>query len=182
MSKAYTPPATASSKTAVAEQAAVEQRMDKSIKVPTEIVPTTPATIFQNGINNFVKFLKGEFKSGSPEERAKFQCEFINNTIQMLSMSSAETNKVLDHFIITILENPVQFGQSEIFTPLYLVEKEKMKPADEIVRYKQFMSFMIGLAKNAKNRQRYVANIDLRKLLAMFPPVPAGNLQEYLHR
>lgn len=182
MSKQHVPPVVEQSKTAVAQQQAVVEQLDTSTKVPTEKVPTTPATIYQNGINNFVKFIKGEFKSSSLQERANYQCEFMGTIVQMLSMDSSEVSKVLDHFIVTILDNPVQFSQSEIFAPLYVVEKEKMKSADELLRYKQFMTFMINLAKNAQNRKRFVANVDMRKLLSYFPKEAADNLQEYCFR
>ena len=182
MSKALTPPVVEHSKTAVAQQQAVVEQMDTSTKVPTEKVPTTPATIYQNGINNFVKFIKHEFKSSSVQERTSYQCEFMGTIVQMLSMDSSEVSKVLDHFVVTILENPVQFSQSEVFAPLYMVEKEKMKSADELLRYKQFMTFMINLAKNAQNRKRFVANVDMRKLLSYFPKEAADNLQEYCFR
>lgn len=182
MGKDFTPPKVHTSETAVQQQTVAVESMDKSLKVPTEKVPTTPATIYQNGLNNFVKFIKGEFKSGNVKERAEYQCEFMDTIVPMLSMDTAETSKVLDHFIVTVLENPVQFGQSEIFGPLFVVEKEKMKPADEIHRYKQFMTFMTSLAKNAQNRPRFVANVDMRKLLSLFPQPAQANLQEYCFR
>ena len=106
----------------------------------------------------------------------------MGTIVQMLSIDSEEVTKVLNHFIGVILNNPVQFGQSEIFAPLYVVDKEKMKSADEILRYKQFMTFMVSLAKNAQNRQRFVANVDMRKLLSYFPKKAADNLQEYCFR
>ena len=182
MSKAHVPPVVEQNKTAVAQQQAVVEKMDTSVMVPTEKVPTPPATIYQNGIDNFVKFIKGEFKSASLQERSNYQCEFMGTIVQMLSIDSEEVTKVLNHFIGVILNNPVQFGQSEIFAPLYVVEKEKMKSADEILRYKQFMTFMVSLAKNAQNRQRFVANVDMRKLLSYFPKKAADNLQEYCFR
>lgn len=182
MSKAHVPPVVDVSKTAVEQQKVVVGQMDTSLKVPTEKVPTTPATIYQNGIDNFVKFIKGEFKSASLQERSNYQCEFMGTIVQMLSIDSEEVAKVLNHFISVVITNPVQFGQSEIFAPLYVVEKEKMKPADEIIRYKQFMTFMVSLAKNAQNRQRFVANVDMRKLLSLFPKKAADNLQEYCFR
>ena len=57
MSKQHVPLVVEQTKTAVAQQQAAVEQMDTSTKVPTEKVPTTPATIYQNGINNFVKFI-----------------------------------------------------------------------------------------------------------------------------
>ena len=54
MSKQHVPPVVEQTKTAVAQQQAAVEMMDSSVMVPTEKGPTTPATIYQNGISNFV--------------------------------------------------------------------------------------------------------------------------------
>ncbi|QDB70254.1 hypothetical protein CF8_0086 [Aeromonas phage CF8] len=166
----------------IAEQSAKVESMDTSTKVPTEKVPVTPATIWKNGFNLFVDFLKGDHLSGDLIKRPLFQAEFMDSIPRILELDQNLAHEVLDHWLITIAENRRTFGQNQLFVPLYAVEKDKMRPISEIARYKMFLVFMVMLSDNAQVKSKFIANFDVAKLVHEFSGKAAQTLNNYIYR
>lgn len=160
---------------------AVSEQKAEVVAAPKKLLVTGPADIHKNGIDQFVKFLKGEAHSATPEERSAYQVEFIKNLEVMFGVKSSVVSEVCDYLVERIISQPIAFGQSSLLAPLYQVEKDRMLPASEIERYKIIMTFFVMLGKNAQNRPRFLANYDVRKMLAAWPPVVAQNLNNYIY-
>ncbi|WNV45853.1 hypothetical protein [Aeromonas phage AerS_266] len=166
----------------VTEQSKKVEGMDTALGIPTEKIPTTPATIYKNGFDKFVLFLKGEVKNGSQEERNDFQLSFMKDIVNLLQIDGNQAHEVLDHWIVTIAANKAAFGQNSLLAPLYVIEKEKLAPISEIDRYKKFMLFMTMLSANIKVRDHFISNFDVAKLVHLFPGAAAQTLNNYAYR
>lgn len=180
--KPYKPPVIDTRSDVVTDQSKKMGEMDKTLGVPTEVVPTTPATIYKNGFDKFILFLKAEFKNNSQEERNDFQISFMKDIVNLLQIDQNQAHEVLDHWVVSIAENKAAFGQNSLFAPLYSIEKEKLAPAADIDRYKKFMLFMTMLSANIKVRDHFISNFDVSKLVHMFPANAAQTLNNYAYR
>lgn len=180
MSDNFAPPTIKKLDNAVAAQVASEEKMDKSLKVPTEKVTTDPTTIYKNGIDNFTKFLAGEIHSGSLEERIQFQMSFLDDLWLMLKLDEQSLKIVLDYFVVQIIENRHLYSDGTIAAPLYRVEP--LRSAQEILKYKRFLLFITTFADHARDRQRFLQQFDVAKFGAMFGPEIKQKLSNYVYR
>ncbi|AEV89532.1 hypothetical protein OBP_095 [Pseudomonas phage OBP] len=175
MGNAFEPPKVDKRQNAVAVQVAAEV---KEAEAPR--VPTTPATIYKNGIDTFVRFLKGEVFGGSLEERKKYQLQFVDSIWPMLELSDALLKDILDHFVIQIVENKDVFNYNSVCAPLFSVESDRA--TDVMTRYKQFMLFIIMYAENARDRQRFLAMYDVPRFTNTLTPIAKQRLTNYVYR
>lgn len=182
MGKGFVPPVIEEKDNAIAIQSEEVKSMDTSIGVPANKTPVGPADIHKNGFNNFILFLKGESHNGSLEERSEFQCDFIDSIPRLLTIGGQVAFDALDHMVTEIHANREVFNISDVFAPLYVVETTKKRSIDVIKRYRAFMTFMIGLADNGPRRAQYIANYDVRKLVAEFSPAAGQTLNNYVYR
>ncbi|UOX39620.1 hypothetical protein [Aeromonas phage ZPAH34] len=180
--KTLKPPVVETRSNVVEEQTDKVKGMDTALGVPTEVIPTTPATIYKNGFDKFILFLKGEYKNSSPEERTDFQIAFMKDIVNLLQIDGNQAHEVLDHWVVKIAENKPVFGQNSLYAPLYEIEKQKLAPAMDIDRYKKFMLFMVMLSANIKVRDQFINGFDVAKLVHMFPANAAQTLNNYAYR
>lgn len=180
MSNSFEPPKIEKRNNTVSQQVSAQAKMDKVIGVPSEVTVTDAASIYMNGIDTFVKFLRGEHAAGTLEERKKFQLEFFDSIWPMLRLDDAQVKRVLDHFLITITGNPDAFEYSTVLRPLYAVETQR--PKQDIEKYKRFILFMITLAENARDRQRFLKQFDMVKFSNSFDPIAKQRLTNYIYR
>lgn len=163
---------------AVEEQVAQEAKLDTSLKVLTEKVPTDAVGIYQQGITAFKDFLAGNFE-GNLETRKKFQRDFIRGLWNILELTDVQVKAILDHFVITIAENPQTFDYNNIIAPLFAIESDM--PSEEATRYKRFMLFMTMYAEHARDRKRFLEKYDMVKFENMFNPVAKQRLHNYVY-
>lgn len=175
MGNSYETPKVEKRNNTVAVQVAAEE-----VVATTPREPVTPATIYKNGIDTFVEFLKGNVFAGSLEERKKFQLQFVDSIWPMLELPAQYLKPVLDHFVMAIVENKDVFNFSNVVAPLYSVEQDRA--ADVMDRYKQFILFMIMYAENARDRQRFLAMYDVRKFANSLTPNAKQNITNYVYR
>lgn len=173
MSNKFKGPEVTKSNDAVTEQI-------KEEAVPLVAQRATPGTIYINGINNFLSFIKNEKFSGSPEERQKFQLSFIDSLEGMLSLDDVELKKTLDHFIKVILENKDVMNYTNILAPQKAVNSKRSEQVME--QYKRFMLFIMMLADHAKDRKRFQAYFDVTKFINMFNDTIKQRLTNYIYR
>ena len=178
----YIPPETKDGVSAVAEQAAELERAPKIAGVPTEKRDVTPVDIYKSGIDQLVEFLQYKVSAGDADVRGDYQAKVIDNMFQICMLDPEDTAKVLDHLITTIGQNKEVFNMNEVFAALYNVESKKKRPGAAIDRYKWFMTFFIGMAKNIRQRAQYVAGNDVTKFLAMYPEKARVSLSQYIYR
>lgn len=181
MSK-YVPPVTQQSASAVAQQKEMEAGQDTSIGIPTPKQPTTPADIYKTRIDDLVKFLRHEIHSGLADVRGDYQAKVIDMFNLVVELDYDAFEQVMDHFIRTVSRNELAFADSELFAALYNVESKRKRPVDAIQRYKWFMTFFVGMARNIRARARYVSGHDIGKFLSKFPVKARENLNSYVYR
>jgi hypothetical protein len=175
MGNSYETPKVEKRNNAVAVQVATEKKEAEAPKVPV-----TPATIYKNGIDDFILFLKGEKFAGTLEERQKFQLSFVDSIWPMLELSDPLLKQILDHFVVKIVENPLEFNFNKVVAPLFSVETQRAK--DVMDRYKQFMLFIIMYAENARDKQRFLALYDVPKFTNTLTPVAKQRITNYVYR
>lgn len=180
MSNKFPAPSIKKMSDAVTEQVKLEEGLDDSIKVPSSKGITDPAQIFMNGIDTFADFIKGKVYNGSLAEKQKYQLSFMDSLNDMLSLSDAQLKTVLDHFLITIAKDRRAFEFNNIVAPLFTVEK--MRPAEDVARYKRFVLFITLLSEHAGNRQRFIDQFDVVKFVNMYNPVIKQRLTNYIYR
>lgn len=172
----FNPPKIEKRNNAVAEQTTEAQET----KTTTAREVNSPVDIYKNGIDEFVKFLKGEIAGGTLDERRAQQKKAIQTCWGMLDLDYAQTKESLDYFLITVGQNQNAFEWSNILAPLNALEG-KMS-ASEITRYKRFMVFITLLSEYARNRTQFTQMFDMTKFEAMFPAKSRENLHNYVYR
>lgn len=180
MSNNFEAPKISKLNNAVAEQTAAEEKMDKSTKVPTERVVQDPVDIYKNSIDGFTNFLAGKLANGNLEERQKFQLDFFDNLFLMLKLDETRLKQILDYFVIQIVQNRHLYNDGAVLAPLYTVEPKR--PAQDVLKYKRFILFILNYAENAKDRPRFLANYDVVKFASMFSPEIKVKLTNYVYR
>lgn len=146
----------------------------------TARVPTGPADIYKTGLDDFASFLKGNLFAGNLEQRKSFQKGFVKGIEPMMRLDYPLVKEILDYFLKLINTNRDAFDYNHIVAPLYTVEPEL--PAQEVLRYKRFMLFIVLLAEHAKDRQRFIAGFDVVKFAAMFDEKSKQNITNYVYR
>lgn len=174
MSSSYTPPSVSK------RTSAVEKQIEEETVTVEETKPVTTEDIYKEAIDKFVLFVKGDLYSGQVEQRTAFQLSFIDSVNNMLKLDEMKLKTVLDYFVKTIATNRTILNDSDIISPLYSVES--LKPAQDILRYKRFMVFLITYSDNVKDKQRFLANFDVAKFANMFGEVIKQNLINYVYR
>lgn len=180
MSNSYSPPKLEKRANTVAKQTADREVADMVIGVASQPQPTDAASIYITNISAFVKFLRGEEGSGTPDERRRYQLRFLDSIWAMLRLEDPQVKRILDHFLITIGENPDVFEYNNVLRPLYSCENER--PAQDVTKYKRFMLFMITLSAHARDRQRFLKQFDMTKFSNMFDPITKQRLTNYVYR
>lgn len=178
----YTPPVVEETTSAVAVQKEAEQVAPTIAGVMTAERDVSVTGIYKSGIDDLVKFLKHELSAGTPEVRGDYQAKVMDNMYNICMLDPADAAVVLDHLVVTIARNQAVFNQNEVFAALYNVESQRKRPQAAIDRYKWFMTFFIGLAKNIRMRAQYVASHDITKFLAMYPEKARQSLSQYIYR
>lgn len=178
MSDKFTTPKIEKRVNAVDQQVASEATLDTSMKVPTQKVTTDVVDIYKQGIDGFREFLAGNF-SGDLEARKKFQRDFMRTVWGALELNDAQVKAVLDYFVVTIAENPNLFGYDNIVAPLFPLESSL--PAEEVLRYKRFMLFIVMYSENARDKRRFLEKYDMVKFENMFNPVAKQRLHNYVY-
>lgn len=181
MSK-YIPPEVEIQPTAVDQQQKKQEGQDTAIGIPAEQRPTTPADIYKNRIDDLVKFLKHEIHAGKPDARADYQAKVIDMFALIMGMDYKQFEVVMDHLVKTIVRNPLVFNDNDLLAPVMAVENLRKVPTEHIQRYKQFMTFFVGMAKNIRIRSQYVAQYDVTKLISTWPQKGRENLHAYILR
>lgn len=175
MGNSYEAPKVEKRKDVVTQQVAAEV---KAAEVPA--APVTPATIYKNGFNDFVLFLKGEKFAGELETRQQFQLNYIDGLWAMLELPDATLKQILDHYVVTIMENHSLFEYHNVLAPLFTVEGKRA--SDVMDRYKRFMMFIIMYAENARNRGRFLEMYDVPKFVNMLTPTAKQRITNYIYR
>lgn len=177
MGNNFTKPTVQKRENAVEQQMTAEQ---ENVQQNSERVVGTPVDIHKNGIDMFVKFLKGEFGGGQIQERRKYQKDFIQTVWTALEMDYQNTKQVLDYLLITINKEKEAFEWSTVIAPL--ASLEGVLGNGELERYKRFMMFITLLAQYAKNRAQFTRMFDMTKFESMFPATSRQNLHTYVYR
>jgi hypothetical protein len=177
MGNNFTKPTVDKRENAVEQQMATEQ---ENTQAQAERVVTTAVDVHKNGVDQFVKFLKGEFGGGSVKDRQKYQKDFIQTIWTALEMDYHNTKQVLDYLLITINEEKDAFEWSAVIKPLTTLEG--VLGDTELTRYKRFMTFITLLAQHARNRPQFIRMFDMTKFESMFPPTSRQNLHTYVYR
>jgi hypothetical protein len=141
---------------------------------------TSPVHIYQNGIDEFTKFLRGEIGGGSLEERQKIQKSFLESVWNFLKMDYSNMKEVMDYFLVTVKQNPNEFAWDKIISPLAVLEGTVN--STELTRYKRFMMFATLLSEYARNRNQFTTMFDMTKFEAMFNGQARTNLHTYVYR
>ena len=178
----FIPPEVQQRENAVGDQVKQEAKMDNMVGVPSTASVSRPGDIYKNRIDDLVKFLKHEINSGTTNARTDYQGKVIDSFNQLVELDYVQFEDVMDHFIRTVARNETVFGDAELFSAVYHVESRKTRPVDQIQRYKWFMTFFVGMARNIRERARYVAGHDITKLLSKFPVGARENLHNYIYR
>lgn len=178
----YVPPEVDRKPSSIEQQQAAEEGMDTSVGVPTPKQPTKPVDIYKSRVDDLVKFLKHEIASGNPDVRGDYQAQVIDMFALAVDMDYDAFEELMDYFIRTVVRNDHAFNDSEVFAALFNVESKRKRPVDAIQRYKWFMTFFIGMARNIRGRARYVAGHDITKFLSRFPVRSRQNLHTYIYR
>jgi hypothetical protein len=173
----FTPPKVEKRQNAVTAQVEAEQQNTQENE--TRVV-NGPVDIYKNGIDDFVKFLKGEIAAGTLEERRNQQKSVIKTCWGMLEMDYAQCKEALDYFLITVGKNQNAFEWNNVLAPLSTLEG--LINASELVRYKRFIMFITLLSEHARSRDTFTQMFDMTKFTAMFATKAAQNLHNYVHR
>lgn len=180
MGNQYKPPQVEKRNNTVAHQVDQDKDNDNTIGVSSAPFIRTPESIYQENIDNFTKFLKGEIHGGSLEERQKFQLSFFKNIPALLRLDAQKVKVILDHFLIEISKNRDVYEYSKILAPLFKLESKL--PAEDVARYKRFMLFITMLSDNARNRDRFRAQFDTVTFANMWDAKANQNIINYVFR
>lgn len=141
---------------------------------------SSPVHIYQNAIDDFTKFLKGEIGAGSLEERQKIQKSFLESVWGFLKLDYPDMKEVMDYFLIKIKQYPNDFAWDKITAPLAVLEGKVN--ATDLLRYKRFIMFASLLSEYARNRNQFTQMYDMTKFEAMFSGQAKTNLHTYVYR